>query len=127
MYKRTDTMYKRTDTMYRRTDTMYKRTDTMYKRTDTMYKRTDTLHTLQSWNIFEEKNGQVVVKLRFDSGHYSPPSKEPVVYKRKAPSQVKRDGDRLATYRRNQAKAAGDHDVAYFQNSQFLHHQHTWI
>ena len=73
------------------------------------------VNTLQSWNIFEEKNCQVVVKLRFDSGHYSPPSKEPVVYKRKAPSQVKRDGDRLATYRRNQAKAAGDHDSACLQ------------
>ena len=68
------------------------------------------VNTLQSWNIFEEKNCHVVVKLRFNSGHYSPPSKEPVLYKRKASSQVKRDGDRLATYRRNQAKAAGDHD-----------------
>ena len=82
------------------------------------------VNTLQSWNIFEEKNGQVVVKLRFDSGHYSPPSKDPVVYKRKAPSQVKRDGDRLATYRRNQAKAAGDH--AYLQ-SRFTSPTHVEI
>ena len=42
------------------------------------------VNTLQSWNIFEEKNGQVVVKLRFDSGHYSPPSKGPVAFKRKS-------------------------------------------
>ena len=41
--------------------------------------------------------------------------KGPVAYKRKAPSQVKRDGDRITTYRRNQAKAAGDHDVACLQ------------
>ena len=69
------------------------------------------VNTLQSWNIFEEKNGQVVVKLRFDSGHYSPPSKGPVAFKRKAPSQVKRDGDRLAAYKQNQTKtAAADHD-----------------
>ena len=72
------------------------------------------VNTLQSWNIFEEKNCQVVVKLRFDSGHYSPPSKDPVIYKRRAPSQVKRDGDRLATCRRKQVKAAGDH--AYLQS-----------
>ena len=72
------------------------------------------VNTLQSWNIFDEKNGQVVVKLRFDSGHYSPPSKGPVAYKRKAPSQVKRDGDRLATYEQNQAKtAAADHAPAH--------------
>ena len=68
-----------------------------------------------SVNCHDQKNGQVVVKLRFDSGHYSPPSKGPVAYKRKAPSQVKRDGDRLATYRRNQAKATGDHDIDYLQ------------
>ena len=73
------------------------------------------VNTLQSWNIFEEKNGQVVVKLRFDSGHYSPPRKEPVAYKRIAPSQVKRDADSLSTYRRNQAKAAGYHDIDYLQ------------
>ena len=73
------------------------------------------VNTLQSWNIFEEQNGQVVVKLRFDSGHYSPPSnKGPVAFKCKAPSQVKRDRDRLATYKQNQDKtAAVDHDPAH--------------
>ena len=81
------------------------------------------VNTLQSWNIFEEQNGQVVVKLRFDSGHYSPPSnKGPVAFKRKAPSQVKRDWDRLATCNKTRPKQQPP-----TMTPLTCQHQHTWI
>ena len=60
----------------------------------------DTLlcgNMLHSWNIFEERNGHIVVKIRFSGGHVDQAT--PISYKRKAPSQVKRDGARLAKHK----------------------------
>ena len=55
----------------------------------------DTLmdgNQLHSWNIFEERNGQIVVKIKFSGGHIDQPQQ--ASYKRKSPNQVRRDHSR---------------------------------
>ena len=59
---------------------------------------------LHSWNIFEERNGQIVVKIKFSGGHIDQSNQ--ASYKRKAPNQVKRDENRLAKHRDRVTKAA---------------------
>ena len=65
-------------------------------------------NSLNNWNIFEDKTGSVVVKLRFSpsstktNGHIDNDSKcVPLSYRRKSDSQVKRDHDRAARHRVN--------------------------
>ena len=67
----------------------------------------DTLlegNQLHSWNIFEERNGQIVVKIKFSDGHIDQPQQ--ASYKRKTPSQVKRDETRLAKHHRDRVTTA---------------------
>jgi hypothetical protein len=65
---------------------------------------------LVSWQIFEEKSSHVVVKIRFANGHCDPkaerqPTETVTAYKRKSPSQVKRDQARVAAHKRQQSTA----------------------
>ena len=67
----------------------------------------DTLlegNQLYSWNIFEERNGQIVVKIKFSDGHIAQPQQ--ASYKRKTSNQVKRDETRLAKHRDRVTTAA---------------------
>ena len=67
----------------------------------------DTLmdgNQLHSWNIFEERNGQIVVKIKFSGGHIDQPQQ--ASYKRKPPNQVRRDETRLAKHRDRVTTAA---------------------
>ena len=56
---------------------------------------------LTSWQIFDEKSNNVVVKLRFGPGHFDQaiPGSHRAAYRRKAPSQMKRDEQRLAIHK----------------------------
>ena len=67
----------------------------------------DTLlegNPLHSWNIFEERNGQIVVQIKFSDGHIDQP--QHASYKRKTPNQVKRDETRLRKHRDRVTTAA---------------------
>ena len=70
-----------------------------------------TENGLLSWQIFEEKSSNIVVKIRFGNGHCDlaadrQPSEAFTAYRRKAPSQVKRDHARVAAHKRQQSTAA---------------------
>ena len=61
----------------------------------------DTLsreRTLMSWQIFEDRSRNVVVKLRFNGDHVAA-GVSAGSFRRKAPSQVKRDQERLAKHK----------------------------
>ena len=65
---------------------------------------------LLSWQIFDEKSSNIVVKIRFGNGHCGPTtdgqSTETVAaYRRKPPSQVKRDHARVAAHKLQQSAA----------------------
>ena len=71
-----------------------------------LVKLLDTLltdHMLTSWNIMEEQNSNVVVKLRFFSGHIgqhkgAAEQHRPQSYGRKSPAQIRRDHARFSAY-----------------------------
>ena len=65
----------------------------------------DTLlnkETLNFWNIYEEKSGAVVVRIRFSPRHITsevgPTNAMNMGYKRKSPAQMVRDRERVRTY-----------------------------
>ena len=63
---------------------------------------------LLSWQIFDEKSSNIVVKIRFGNGHCGPKSdgqsaETVAAYRRKPPSQVKRDRARVAAHKRQQS------------------------
>jgi hypothetical protein len=67
---------------------------------------------LLSWQIFEERSSHIVVKIRFGNGHCGPTTENQstetvTTYRRKPPSQVKRDHARLAAHKRKQSTAPG--------------------
>jgi hypothetical protein len=67
---------------------------------------------LLSWQIFDERSSHIVVKIRFGNGHCGPTtanqSTETVTtYRRKPPSQVKRDHARVAAHKCKQSTAPG--------------------
>ena len=69
-----------------------------------------TENGLLSWQIFDEKSSNIVVKIRFGNGHCSPitngQSTETVAaYRRKPPSQVRRDRARIDAHKRQQSAA----------------------
>ena len=69
-----------------------------------------TENGLLSWQIFDEKSSNIVVKIRFGNGHCSPitngRSTETVAaYRRKPPSQVRRDRARIDAHKRQQSAA----------------------
>ena len=59
-------------------------------------------NVLKSWQIFDERNMDIVVKLCFAGGHCSQAEVTTARYRRKAPAQVKRDQARSATYKQQQ-------------------------
>ena len=61
------------------------------------------LHQLQNWNIFNEKNGNVSVKLRFSKEGQGQVhvQEDTISYRRKSSSQIKRDQQRAVKRRRN--------------------------
>ena len=68
---------------------------------------------LLSWQIFDEKSSHIVVKIRFGNGHCGPTtdgqSTETVAaYRRKPPSQVKRDHARVAAHKLQQSELHAD-------------------
>ena len=77
----------------------------------TLVKLLDTLLTengLTSWQIFEEKSSNIIVKIRFGNGHPGPtadkqPSETIASYRRKSPSQIKRDQARVADHKHQQS------------------------
>ena len=69
-----------------------------------------TENGLLSWQIFDEKSSNIVVKIRFGNGHCGPTtdgqSAETVAaYRRKPPSQVRRDRARVAAHKCQQTAA----------------------
>ena len=57
---------------------------------------------LQSWQIFEEKSGSIVAKLRFAANsHGSVDSITPVSFKKKSASQVQRDFERSKAHKKD--------------------------
>ena len=69
-----------------------------------------TENGLLSWQIFDEKSSNIVVKMRFGNDHCGPntdgQSTETVAaYRRKPPSQVKRDRARVAAHKLQQSAA----------------------
>ena len=62
-------------------------------------------YELRNWNIFNEKNGNVSIKLRFwNKGEGQINVQEDIVsYRRKSSSQINRDRQRAARRRRNAA------------------------
>lgn len=50
--------------------------------------------TLQTWNIFQDKDGAINFKLKFGAAQESVSHIQPASYKRKTPRQVQRDLDR---------------------------------
>ena len=74
-----------------------------------LVKLLDTLmvdHMLTSWNILNENNSNITVKIRFSSGHISNQQEDadlkPQSYRRKPPSQIRRDDARFNAYRQKQ-------------------------
>ena len=59
-------------------------------------------NNLRNWSIFEEKNGAIVVRLRFDSSDTNSENdtagKSHVSYKKKSESQLRRDRNRAARH-----------------------------
>ena len=69
-----------------------------------------TENGLLSWQIFDEKSSHVIVKIRFGNGHCGPTTEKKstetvTAYRRKPPSQVKRDQARVAAHKRQQSTA----------------------
>ena len=65
---------------------------------------------LLSWQIFDEKSSNIVVKIWFGNGHCGPTTdwqsaKTVAAYRRKPPSQVRRDRARVAAHKRQQSAA----------------------
>ena len=83
----------------------------------------DTLldkETLNSWNIYEEKSGAVVVRIRFSprhtASHVGLTNVQNIGYKRKSPAQMARDQERDRSYNerrhtRSQARENGHTDA----------------
>ena len=63
-------------------------------------------NSLSNWSIFEDKNGQVNVRLRFSKHEESSEVEHTVSYRRKSDAQVKRDRDR-AIHHRNRPTCDG--------------------
>ena len=70
-----------------------------------------TKNFLKSWQIFDERNADIVVKLRFAGGHCSQAEVTTARYRWKAPAQVKRDQARSATYKQQHAQRTADPSV----------------
>ena len=69
-----------------------------------------TENGLLSWQIFDEKSSNIVVKMRFGNGHCSlttdgQSTETMAAYRRQPPSQVKRDRARVAAYKLQQSAA----------------------
>ena len=74
-----------------------------------LVKLLDTLmvdHMLTSWNILNENNSNITVNMWFSSGHISKQQEDadlkPQSYRRKPPSQIRRDDARFNAYRQKQ-------------------------
>ena len=66
----------------------------------------DTLMVDHMLNILNENNSNITVKIRFSSGHISKQQEDadlkPQSYRRKPPSQIRRDDARFNAYRHKQ-------------------------
>ena len=65
-------------------------------------------NALKSWQIFDEKNMDIVVKMRFAGGHCGQAEVTTARYRRKAPAQVRRDQARSATYKQQHAQRTAE-------------------
>ena len=54
-------------------------------------------NNMQSWQIFQEKSGSIMLKVRFNVGDV--PHEQPLSYRRKSPAQTRRDHARAASHR----------------------------
>ena len=64
-------------------------------------------NNLLSWSVFQEKSGQISVKIRFEAANDAVNHSADTHYHRKTPSQVQRDRERTAAWRaktRNQTQ-----------------------
>ena len=52
-----------------------------------------------SWSVFQEKNGQISVKIRFEAANDAVSQRADALYHRKKPSQVQRDRERTQAWR----------------------------
>jgi len=85
--------------------------------------------TLQSWNIFQEQNGHIIVKLKFN-GHHNQ-AQQTTAYRKKSQRQSDRDNQRATVW--NSRKRATDHQSAEYdlnppkaltQSSEISHAKH---
>ena len=59
---------------------------------------------LSSWSVFQEKNGQIYVKIRFDTAKDAPNHDVVGHYRRKPAQQVRRDRERTMAWRASSCK-----------------------
>ena len=56
-------------------------------------------NTLLSWSVFQEKSGQISVKIRFEAANDAVNHRDDSHYHRKRPSQIQRDHERTQAWR----------------------------
>ena len=67
---------------------------------------------LLSWQISDDRNNNVIVKIRFSDDHIDLPSQPShrATYRRKTPSQIKRDQERLTAHKQKESRTVAATD-----------------